>query len=146
MRRKECFDRIKQVVHHYQTAVQTVRVLIRLAEDQPKYLHEHELDLKQMRALPQELHDIYFARMFACFETDLRHYWRTAVRDTKPLTEHLLSAIAARRTIPQATLDNIHWIREFRNHLIHGEQDFTGLLPISWSTLNGSKPQELQEY
>jgi hypothetical protein len=78
-----------------------------------------------MRALPQELHDVYFARMFACFESDLRHFWRTTVRDTKPLTEQLLSAIAARRQIPQDRLDNVQWIREFRNHLIHGDQGFT---------------------
>jgi hypothetical protein len=125
MRREECFDRIEQVVHHYHTAVQTVRVLIRLAEDQPKYLHDYQLDLREMRALPQELHDVYFARMFACFESDLRDFWRTTVRDTKPLTEQLLSAIAARRQIPQDPLDKVQRIREFRNHLIHGEQEFT---------------------
>ena len=124
MLRTECFIRIKHVVDHYQTAVQTVKVLIRLAEDQPKYLRDSQLDLKEMRSLPQELHDLYFARMFACFESDLRHFWRTTVRDTRPLTEHLLSAIAARRTVPQTTLDHVQWIRDFRNHLIHGEQEF----------------------
>src|SRR5262249_55436618 len=125
MRRKECFDRVEQVVRHYQTAVQTVTVLIRLAEDQPDYLRKYKLDLREMRALPQELDVVYFARMFALFESDLRHFWRTTVRDTKPLTEHLLSAIAARRQIPQDPLDHVQSIREFRNHLIHGDQEFT---------------------
>jgi hypothetical protein len=35
-----------------------------------------------------------------------------------------LSAIAARRAVPQDTLENVQRVREFRNHLIHGEQDF----------------------
>ena len=76
-----------------------------------------------MRAVPEQLHDIYFIRMFACFESDLRHYWRTNVRDTKPLTEQLLSSIAARRGVPQDTLDSVQEIREFRNVLIHEEHE-----------------------
>jgi hypothetical protein len=38
MLRNTCFSRIEQVERSYRTALQTVRVLIRLAEDQPKYL------------------------------------------------------------------------------------------------------------
>jgi hypothetical protein len=119
MRRLDCHDRIKQVMRSYQNALRAVEVLIRLAVQQPRYLRDENLDLSELRALPKELHDVYFARMFAYFESDLRHYWRTTVRDTKPLTEHLLSAIAARRGVPQDTLDAVQRIREFRNYLIH---------------------------
>ncbi len=148
MRRKRCFDRIDQVVSHYQTAVQAVRLLIRLAEDQPKYLRDNNLDLNELRALLEEFHEVYFARMFACFEADLRHFWRTTVRDTKPLTEQLLSSIAGRRTVPQDVLAAVHEIREFRNYLLHEEHEarrpitidegsrrmnaFLAWLPLEW--------------
>src|SRR5437870_1800763 len=107
MRRFDCQDRIKQVKSRYETAFQTVNVLIELAIQQPEYLYQHDLTLAEMRAVAVELHDVYFARMFASFESSLRHYWRTSVKDTKPLTEQLLSSIAKRRGVPQDTLDTI---------------------------------------
>ena len=56
----------------------------------------NRLQLHALRALPDELHDMYFVWVFACFESDLRHYWRVAVRDTNPPTEQLLSSIVDR--------------------------------------------------
>jgi hypothetical protein len=125
MRRFDCHERIKQVERSYHTALQTVLVLIRLAEDQPKYLYDHNLDLREMRALPEQLRDVYFARIFACFESILRDYWRTTVRDTKPPTKQLLSLIAGMRVKRQDTLDDVQEIREYRNHLIHQEAEAT---------------------
>jgi hypothetical protein len=72
-----------------------------------------------MKALAEELPDVYFVRMFAGFESSLRDYWQTNVRATKPSTEQLVTSIAGRRGIPQDTLDAVHEIREFRNFLIH---------------------------
>jgi hypothetical protein len=86
-------------------------------------LHVNKLELSALRALPQELHDVYFARMFACFESDLRDYWRAIGRKTKPPTEHLLSSIAARRDIGQDIVDGVQEVREFRNHLIHEQHE-----------------------
>jgi hypothetical protein len=86
--------------------------------------------------------------MFACFESSLRHYWRASVRDTRPLTEQLISSIAGRRGVPQDTVDAVHEIREFRNCLIHEETEveerftideasrhlntFLARLPLKW--------------
>ncbi len=61
--------------------------------------------------------------MFASFESSLRHYWRTAVRDTKPPTEQLLASIAGRLGVPQDTLDLVQEVRDFRNYLIHEEHE-----------------------
>ncbi len=124
MRRNTCFSRIEQVERSYQTALQTVRVLIRLAEDQPKYLRADNLSLKELRSLPGELHDLYFVRIFACFESDLRHYWQTIrKRKKQPPTEQLLSSIARRLRIPEDILGNVQRIREFRNSLIHEQHE-----------------------
>lgn len=148
MRRFDCHDRIKQVKSRYETAVCTVRVLTQLAEQQPAYLRDHELSLAEMRTVIVELSEVYFVRMFACFESCLRHYWRASVKRTKPLTEQLLSSIARRRGIPQDTLDAVHEIREYRNCLVHEEnqaarqyaineafkhlQTYLARLPIEW--------------
>ena len=122
MRRLDCHNAIKQVKSSYQTALQTVNVLIGIVIEQPEYLYRHELSLVELRNLAEELHAIYFARMFASFESSLRHYWRTSVRDSKPLTQQLISSIAGRLGVSQDTLDTVHEIRDFRNYLIHEER------------------------
>ncbi len=119
MRRLDCHDRIKRVKSSYETAFNTVTVFIGIVEEQPDYLYNNDLDLSEMRALAKELHDIYFVRMFACFESCIRHYWWTRVRETKPATEQLLNSMAHKVGVPQDMLDTVHEIRDFRNNLIH---------------------------
>ncbi len=89
MRRKECHNRIEQVITHYETALRVANALIRLAEDQPKNLHGYKLTLGEMRALLDEFHDMYFTRMFAWFESDLRqgafHFCRLTRRSPRRL-------------------------------------------------------------
>jgi hypothetical protein len=121
MRRLDCHDRIKRLTSNYETALRTVQTLIRLAEQQPEHLYKYDLDMKQMRAVAEQLHDIYFTRMFACFESCLRDYWRAKIRDTKPRTEELISSIATRHEVPRYTLDVVQEVRVFRNSLIHEE-------------------------
>jgi hypothetical protein len=123
MRRLDCHARIKQVKSNCDAAQQTVKVFMRIGQQQPEVLYRHNLSIAQMQVLVEELHDIYCVRMFARFESDLRHYWRTKIRDTRPKTEDLLSAIAGRFGVPQDTLDIVHEIRIFRNYLIHEDFD-----------------------
>jgi len=121
MRRLDCHARIKQVKDECHTVLKTLKAFIEIAAVQPKVLYENDLSLREIRSLEQGVHDVYFVRMFACFESTLRDCWRKKVRDTKPTTEQLLSAMAGRFGIPQDTLDFLHEIREYRNHLIHQE-------------------------
>jgi hypothetical protein len=123
MRRVDCHDRLKQVKSNYHTAHKTVGAFIKVVTQQPEYLRTHDLNVSEMQNLLRELHDVYFVRMFACFELSLRNYWRKSVRDTKPFTQQLLSSIAGRRGVPQDALDAVQEIREFRNYLIHEEVD-----------------------
>jgi hypothetical protein len=123
MRRLDCHNAIKQVKGSYQTALQTIKALVAIVTEHPEYLYQHDLSLADLKSLAKELHDIYFTRMFACFESVLRNYWRTKVRNNKPRTEHLISSIAGKLGIPQDILDAAHEIREFRNFLIHEEQE-----------------------
>lgn len=123
MRRLDCHDAIKRVRRSYEIAVRTVEVFVRIARQEPQHLRQNDLALADIDAMRKELHDVYFVRMFACFESALRHYWRTKVRDTRPLAAVLLSSLAAKRGVPQDTLDVIQEIRGFRNFLIHEESN-----------------------
>lgn len=123
MRRLDCHNALKQVLSSYRTARRTVHVLIEVVIHQPDYLYNNDLTLADMRAFANELHDIYFARMFASFESSLRHYGRTRIRNTKPPTQQLVSRIAERLGVPQDVLDTVHEIRDFRNYLIHEEHE-----------------------
>lgn len=125
MHRLDCHDRIKRVKGRLEAALQTVQALRDLGAQQPQYLYRYHLDLAVIRALDTELRDVYFVRMFACFESSLRHYWQAEVRDTSPPTEVLLSSIAVRCGVPQSILDAVQEIRDFRNHLIHEEHQIT---------------------
>ena len=119
MRRLDCHHRLKQVRSSYEAALRTVTVFIGIAEQQPKLLYDNDLDLIEVRNFATELHDIYFVRMFACFEAAIRHYWWKRVRETKPMTEVLLNSMAQRFRVPQDLLDTVHGIRDFRNDLVH---------------------------
>ena len=123
MRRQDCFDKLKDVKGCYEAAIRTLREFIRIAQQEPSYLHENDLNLTELRLLLLELRGIYFTRLFASFESSLRHFWRTTIRETKPLTEQLINALAGRLGVRQDTLDSVHEIRAFRNHLIHEENE-----------------------
>ena len=123
MRLFDCHDRIKQVKGSYDDALHTVDLLLNLVQSQPELLYDRQLDVTAVRHLKRELHDMYFVRIFACFESSIRDFWRTTVRDTKPVTEQLINSIAAKRGVPEDDKDTVHEIRGVRNFLIHGDRD-----------------------
>jgi len=149
MRRIDCHDRIKHMKRSYDTALKSVDVLLGLVASRPEYLNRYGLDPNEMQNLSKGgLHDVYFATMFACFESSIRHFWRTSVRNSRPGTEQLLNLVAGRRGVPQDVLDTVHEIRDFRNYLIHGDNQikkrftideassalntFVARLPLQW--------------
>lgn len=125
MRRLDCHESVKHVERGYETALQSVRALIRIVIESPAYLDANNINLAALRNLEVELHDLYFVRMFASFESSLRHYWKSCVKNTEPPTRQLISSIATRRGVPQYLLDTVQEIREFRNFLIHEEHEVT---------------------
>jgi hypothetical protein len=69
MRRIDCHSRIKEVRSNYETALQAVNVLIGMVMEQSAHPSHYDYNLPTLRSLARELHDVYFARMFACFES-----------------------------------------------------------------------------
>jgi hypothetical protein len=101
-----------------------VESLIQIGRNNPELLAGADLELPKMRLVQGRLQDIYFVHIFACFESDIRDYWRAVGRSGQPHATSLLNSVAGKRGIPQDIVDAIHDIREFRNSLVHGSRDF----------------------
>jgi hypothetical protein len=122
MRRLDCHDQLKQVSRHYSTSIRAMKTLVDLCQENPDHLRRGKLDLIELREVATQLHEVYFVRLFASFESILRNYWKMGLkRNTRPVTEHLVGSIATRRQVPQDALDLIQEIRDFRNSLVHDE-------------------------
>jgi|SRR5579864_5339407 len=112
---------LKQVESRYETAIRAIEALKKILQEQPKYLKKFDLDLIELAALHSELHEIYFTRLFARFESTLRGYWRTKRKKTRPMTKVLLNSIGNQRGVEADTLEIVQEIRVYRNSLIHEE-------------------------
>ena len=85
MRRIDCHDNIKRVKSLFEAALAMIDELIRIARNEPEVLNRLDVDLSDMISVRYQLHDIYFARLFACFETSLRHYWQSVKKNGRSL-------------------------------------------------------------
>lgn len=77
--------------------------------------------VRDANAMANNLEATYFIRLFAAFESGLRNFY-AAIKSTAPSATDLIDAITARRDIPNDLRDDVHAVREFRNTLVH-EQD-----------------------
>ncbi len=122
MRRLDGHDQLKQVSRSYSTASRAIQLLNELCRENPNHLRRGNIDLIQLLEVSTQLHEVYFVRLFANFESILRDYWKEGLkRKSRPVTEQLVKSVAARRQIPQDILDLIQQIRNFRNSLVHDE-------------------------
>ena len=88
--------------------------------------------LRDADTMSDNLEGTYLIRLFAAFESGLRSYWAT-IKDSSPRTTDLIDSIAARRSIPDDTRDAVHAVREYRNSLVHENDDETKPVPIDIS-------------
>lgn len=128
--RDEWLSRIKAVERqHSATRFATDRLLQAIRGD-PTILR-HTLEPGHIREAADHLEATYVIRLFAEFESGLRHFWQAArPHRRRTRTEHLLDGIAAALGIPHELLANAHAVREYRNHLVH-EQEDVAPLPIA---------------
>lgn len=149
-RRTDWHDRIKQAERDCRNALRAMDLLINVCRNQPSYLQREDFALSDLRIVGRGLHDLYFVRMFAAFESCLRSYRQsTTRRKKKTVTQQLLiESIAKQVGVGQNTLDAVQKIRGFRNYLIHGDEQnitsytigeagkhlnaFVAKLPLSW--------------
>jgi hypothetical protein len=83
----------------------------------------------------KNLEGTYIIRLFAEFESGTRHYWR-ANWDTNPKTVDLLDGLAARCGVPDTQRDRAHFVRDYRNSLVHEREDEAESVPIAVARSN----------
>lgn len=121
-KRDEWISRIKLVDQEHEIATLAVTLLTEQSRTDPTVLPDG-IQPKDVTRTATMLATTYLVRLFAVFEAGLRRYWRDGLkRDTHPPMRDLLDAITSARGIDHAFLAAAHQVREFRNSLVH-EQD-----------------------
>jgi hypothetical protein len=121
-KRDEWIERIKAVEVEYLVAVLAVTVLRDRLRLEPHFL-TGQFQLADVNRWDENLEATYLIRLYAVFEAGLREAWRLALgRETQPPMSDLLDGITSSRGIDHSFLEAAHRVREFRNNLVH-EQD-----------------------
>jgi hypothetical protein len=124
---------IKAVEREYSAARLATDRLIAVAKSDPTILDRiSDLHLRDIHRTSQHLEGTYIIRLFAEFETSLRHFWsRSKRREPPSRTRDLLDGVASTCKILDRDIQNAHSVREYRNALVHERDD--EVLPISIS-------------
>ena len=121
-KRDEWIKRIKLVEQEWEIATTAVSWLELDARNDPTILPT-DSGTKDVHRTAVRLPATYLVRLFAVFEAGLRQFWVDELgRETQPPMRDLLDGIASARGIEHPFLDPAHRVREFRNALVH-EQD-----------------------
>lgn len=117
--------RIKQIEREFlATQFATIRLLTELNRDPSILPLGTAIQPRDVRQALLRLDSTYIIRVFAEFETGLRHYWAIA-RETNPpyRTQDLMDGVAARNRIAVNQRENAHAVRRHRNNVLHFEVD-----------------------
>jgi hypothetical protein len=122
-KRDEWIERIKLVEQDYDIAALAIELLIEHARTDPTILPKG-IKPKDVTQVPRSLTETYFIRMFAVFEAGVRQFWRDDLeRTTLPPARDLLDGVASACSIDHQYLEAAHRVREFRNTLVHEQDD-----------------------
>jgi hypothetical protein len=117
---------MKSVEREYQVAEMARSALEKALIQHPGLLTAEDLDVGDLRTYKSKLHDTYFIRLFAEFETGLKDYWKNGLgKDPSTRIMDVIASVGARHRIPDAWRINVHAARKYRNRLIH-EEDAEG--------------------
>jgi hypothetical protein len=143
-------ERMKAVEREYQVAELAREALEDALARHSGLLTAGRLTVVDLRTYRNKLHDTYFIRLFAEFETGLKDYWKNGLNeDPRTRIMDVIDSVTARhRGIIDAWRINVHAARRYRNHLIHEEDAeavpvtvtdarrylgrFFGCLPENW--------------
>ena len=119
-------ERMKSVEREYQVAEMARSALEDALDKHSGLLTGNGLTIADLRVYRAKLHDTYFIRLFAEFETGLKDYWKNGLKEN-PNTRimDVISSVGARHRVIEAWRINVHAARKYRNRLIH-EEDAEG--------------------
>jgi len=119
-------ERMKSVEREYQVAEMARAALEEALAQQSDLLTAVRLTVVDLRTFRSRLHDTYFIRLFAEFETGLKDYWKNGLgRDPNTRIMDVIASVGAHHRIIDAWRINVHAARKWRNRLIH-EEDAEG--------------------
>ncbi len=113
-------DRIKGVEREFLTARVAIDRLIATVRIEPAVLEPNQG--RDLQHADERLEHTYLIRLFAEFEPTLRSFFE-ARRTSVPKTRDLIDSISAMRNIPLELTVSVHAVREFRNSLVHEQDD-----------------------
>jgi len=122
MTRQEVFGRIRAVEAEHRVAALAVQELRLVVDQVPSFLLERDLQPADLERCGRNLERTFVIRIYAEFEASLRDFWqapRGMRRRSEPPALALLDSIGARRGVDPDTLRDAHFVREYRNALVH---------------------------
>jgi hypothetical protein len=119
-------ERMKSVEREYGVAEMARAALEEALSQHSGLLTAKGLNVVDLRTYRSKLHDTYFIRLFAEFETGLKDYWKNGLgEDAKTRIMDVITSVGARHRIIDAWRINVHAARKYRNRLVH-EEDAEG--------------------
>ena len=122
-------SRIKAVEREYIAMRQAADGFRRAALVDPTILRGN-LRHGEIVVATENLVGTYVIRLFAEFEAGARQYW-AAKWSSDPKMVDLLDGLAARCGIPDTQRESAHWVRDYRNGLVHEREDKPDTVPIA---------------
>ncbi len=125
--------RIRAVEREYATARLAVERLDQHTRDDPTVLRG-DIRFRDIGTVAAHLEGTYLLRLFAEFETALRHYLRRFRIRLPRNAIDLINKVRDRAHIPNDTALKVHAVRDYRNTLIHDDQQPAIPVPIRDAT------------
>ena len=129
-------ERMKSVEREYQIAEMARAALEDALVKHSGLLTARGLTVADLRVYRSKLHDTYFIRLFAEFETGLKDYWTNGLEnDQKTRIMDVIDSVCSSRHIEDKWRINVHAARKFRNRLIH--EDTAEADPVTLNKARG---------
>lgn len=131
MRRLVRIGRLRRIERQWRVARISARLFDEGLQKNPALLAADDLEAADVTTYRDELSATYVIRLFAEFESGLRDWWQSGLgRTSRPATRQLIDSVAARRSIPDPWRDSVHAVREYRNSLVHEENEAAASVEI----------------
>jgi hypothetical protein len=125
--------RVKAVEREHTSTRLAIDRLKRQAQDDPTILLG-DLRPRDIGAAAERLDGTYIIRLFAEFETALRHFMRESGYAVPRSAEPLINRVRDRARIPNDDALNAHTVRDYRNTLVHDRREPVDPIPIREAT------------
>ena len=112
-------ERMKSVEREHAVAEMARAALEKALIQHSGLLTAEGLTAADLGSYGNKLHDTYFIRLFAEFETGLKDYWKNGLgKDKGTRIMDVIDSVVARHRILDAWRINVHAVRRYRNRLI----------------------------